>query len=126
MASIAERLQQSRSQPAPGRCPCMCDCLTAGFLVWGNCCTDAALSQRESGCPPCAQPVIQRNRRLHTSILNNQRHPCWGETFRLLVMDAQQDVLRCLLYDYDTFFADSLLGTCARGAFPCVKILFQR
>ena len=30
-------------------------------------------------------------------------------------MDAQQDVLRCLLYDYDTFFPDSLLGTCAQA-----------
>lgn len=58
--------------------------------------------------------LIRRNRRLHTSILNNVRNPRWGETFRLLVMDAQSDVLRCLLYDYNTFFADSLLGMCAR------------
>ena len=72
--------------------------------------------------PAARRLFIRRNRRLHTSILNNQRHPRWDETFRLLVMDAQQDVLRCLLYDYDTFFADSLLGTCAHAAFPCVVI----
>ena len=61
---------------------------------------------------PYVQLSVRDKRKVKTQVKDNAKHPVWEEEVKLLVHYPEHQSLTAVLYDYDVFDRDDVIGRC--------------